>query len=253
MNGSKATFKLRTLPCAVAAAFIISTATVGCREEDPVQTGANQGSMPTMVTLDVDTYISDSGFVKYHAITDVWEMYDDTTQPYWRFPRPLIVDILDPGMKPHSHIECDSAVYQTQRRLFRFDGNVVAVNIARDTFLTPQLYWDQKTTEFYTDSFIHIVKADRILEGYGFRSNERMTRYTITRPTAILPVSAFRGEHPDSAGSRRLAASRDSADRATERAFGDASHGIPVPASQRKGPAPSDLRTNNNDYVTPRR
>ena len=225
-------FKL--LPLLVAAIMAACPILGSCREEDPVRTSANQGSLPTMVTLDVDTYISDSGYVKYHAVTDIWEMYDDTAQPYWRFPKPLIIDILAPGMKPHSHIECDSANYQTQRQLFRFDGNVIAVNVAKDSFLTKQLFWDQKKTEFYTDSFIHIKKADRILEGYGFRSNEKMTRYTILKPTAIIPVSAFRNNNQENAQpSQQLVQSRDSADRETERAFGDPSLGIPVPASQR--------------------
>lgn len=183
---------LRLLPATVLAGVIASVTATGCREEDPLRTVANQGTFPTMVTTAVDTYVSDSGYIKYHAVTDIWEVYDDTVEPFWRFPLPLIIDILEPGMKPNAHIECDSANYKTRRRLFRFDGNVVAVNVNKDTFLTEQLYWDQNKAEFYTDSFIHIVKTGRVLEGYGFRSNEGMTDYRILRPTAILPESAFK-------------------------------------------------------------
>lgn len=214
---------------AIACCSVLST---GCREEDPVRTVANRGSAPTMVTYDVDTYVSDSGYVKYHAVTDVWEMYDDTSVPFWRFPHPLVIDILSPGMKPHSHIECDSAVYFTSKRLFRFDGNVTAVNVERDTFLTQQLFWDQTATEFFTDSFIHIVKSDRILEGYGFRSNERMTSYSILRPTAILPSSAFRNDDTDK--DRRLMHNRDSVDARDAYIYGDPDNRIPTPASMRE-------------------
>ena len=185
---------LRFLPYTMLASVLMTTALSACREEDPVGTVANQGAFPTMVTTAVDTYVSDSGYIKYHAVTDVWEVYDDTVEPFWRFPYPLIIDILDPGMKPNAHIECDSANYKTRIRLFRFDGDVVAVNVNRDTFLTEQLFWDQNRTEFYTDSFIHIVKSGRVLEGYGFRSNEKMTDYRILRPTAILPENAFRNQ-----------------------------------------------------------
>lgn len=220
-------YGMRTLPLATGVLLLFFAVLSSCREEDPVRASGNMGSVPTMVTYDVDTYISDSGYVKYHAITDIWEVYDDTVEPYWRFPHPLVVDVLSPGMKPHSHIECDSAVYNTSKRVFRFDGNVTAVNIENDTFLTPQLYWDQRSTEFYTDSFIHIVKSDRILEGYGFRSNEKMTRYAITNPTAILPASSLKS------GGTTLEQRRDSADRETARQFGDPTRAIPVPASQR--------------------
>lgn len=218
------------MPGMIAGLAVLSTAATGCREEDPVQTVGNQGSTPTMVTLNVDTYVSDSGYVKYHAVTDVWEMYDDTTEPYWRFPHPLVIDVLEPGMKPHAHIECDSAIYKTTKRLFRFDGDVTAINVARDTFLTEQLYWDQNATEFYTDSFIHIVKSDRILEGYGFRSNEKMTRYQILKPTAILPVSAFKKGNEGADGSN-AAEARDTAEAVI---YDDPPYRpVPVPASMR--------------------
>lgn len=180
---------MRILPRAILISLAFTAIISACREEDPVRTVSNPGALPTMVTLDVDTYISDSGYVKYHAMTDIWEVYDNTDTPYWRFPHPLIIDIYSPGMKPGSHVECDSAFYWSQQRLFRFDGNVAAVNVDKDTFLTPQLYWDQNARTFYTDSFIHIVKGDRVLEGYGFRSNERMTKYLIKSPTAIIPAS----------------------------------------------------------------
>lgn len=222
---------LRILPIWILTAVACSLLATGCREEDPVRTVANQGKTPTMVTYDVNTYVSDSGYIKYHAVTDIWEMYDDTTEPYWRFPRPLLIDILAPNMKPNAHIECDSAVYQTSRMLFRFDGDVTAINVMRDTFQTPQLYWDQRVKEFYTDSFIHIVKSDRILEGYGFRSNESMTRYTIHRPTAIMPASAFQnGDKDDDSGRRER---RDSAENERTRMYGDDYRPAPVPASQR--------------------
>lgn len=227
---------MRSLPLFVFGALIGLTVT-GC-SEDKARTVPNPGpgnSTPTMVTTNVDTYVSDSGYVKYHAVTDIWEMYDETDTPFWRFPHPLNIDMFAPGMKLSSHVECDSALYYTQRRLFRFSGNVMAVNVQRDTFLTPELYWDQFNTEFYTDSFIHIVKADRVIEGYGFRSNEKMTKYTINRPTAIIPASALRGS--DKPGNE---AKRDSIMNEDFDPLG------------RPAPRPASEAVNNNDFVRPR-
>lgn len=61
-------------------------------------------------------------------------------------------------------------------------------NIDGDRFLTQQLFWDQTRQKIYSDSFIHIVRSDRIIEGYGFVSNQNMTAYTVNRPTGIIPV-----------------------------------------------------------------
>ena len=84
------------------------------------------------------------------------------------------------------------------------------VNTLRDSFLTQQLYWNQITKKMYSDSFIHIVRSDRIIEGYGFDSDQSMTSYTVHRPTAILPVE--RTARADTATADTAAASTAAAD-----------------------------------------
>ena len=56
-----------------------------------------------------------------------------------------------------------------------------------EKFLTNQLYWDQRQHKLYSDSFIHIERPDKVLEGYGFDSNEQLTRYTIRKVSGIFP------------------------------------------------------------------
>ena len=53
------------------------------------------------------------------------------------------------------------------------------------------MFWDQRLNKVYSDSFIHIERADRTIEGYGFESNDKMTNYRITNPTGIFPASDF--------------------------------------------------------------
>lgn len=145
-------------------------------------------SAPTMTTADVSTFISDSGYVRYHITTPVWEMYEESKDPYWRFPEGLELEQYDLKMQPEANIRSDSATYFSRRRLWRLDGHVVMVNVDGDSFLTQQLFWDQQKKKVYSDSFIHIVRTDRVIEGYGFTSNENMTAYNVNRPTGIIPV-----------------------------------------------------------------
>ena len=63
-----------------------------------------------------------------------------------------------------------------------------------EKFLTQQLFWDQRTHKLYSDSFIHIERTDRVLEGYGFESNEQLTRYTIKKVSSIFPASEFKSK-----------------------------------------------------------
>lgn len=184
---------MRALP-AIAIVAVAAATACGDNQRTYVPNIGDGRSTPTMATTDVVTMISDSGYTRYRVATPLWQMFEDCDSPYWRFPHGLELDQYDLSMQPESHIECDSAVYFSQRRLWRLDGRVMMVNTLRDSFLTEQLFWDQLQRRMYSDSFIHIVRTDRIIEGYGFESNQNMTRYTVRRPTAILPVEQQLGK-----------------------------------------------------------
>lgn len=164
-------------------------------ERSYVDNLSNPDVMPTMRTESVRTLISDSGYTRYEIVAPLWLMYDEAAEPKWTFPDGLHVQQYDDNFKPSATIDCDSATYLSARRLWRLDGDVVMVNTLRDTFLTQQLFWDQSSSTVYSDSFIHIVRQDRTIEGYGFKSNEQMTRFTVDEIQAIIPMRDLRGNN----------------------------------------------------------
>lgn len=180
---------LRSLLCAFMA-VMVATGLVACRKEKTaIAPDVDDASdLPTMTTRDVETLISDSGYTRYKITAPLWLMYDNQTNSRWRFPDGLDIMKFDNDMKPDSRVVCDSATYFTNKKLWRLDGNVRMRNVAGDKFLTQQLFWDQNKGKIYSDSFIHIERSDRILEGFGFVSDEKMTRYSIARPSGIFPV-----------------------------------------------------------------
>lgn len=207
-------------------------------DDDTIRSVPNLGDpavSPTMSTTDVNSLVSDSGYVKYHIVTKRWDMYEDLQDPFWKFPVGLKIETYRPDGEVNGEITADTVFYFHQRRLAKLIGNVLAVNTMRDTFLTNLIYWDQARTQFYTDSFIHIVKSDRIIEGYGFTANEQMTEYTIHHPTAIIPASALRGENR---GDRRPAA--DSADIPVAEPFES-------DVRARRAPEPASIRNMDRD------
>jgi LPS export ABC transporter protein LptC len=146
---------------------------------------------PTMVTKLSEVFITDSGYLRYHITTPIYNTFDNTPVPYMQFPDGLAFEQYDIHQRVVANGRCDSAIYYTNRRQWRFDGHVVAVNSAHDTFMTQQLFWNQGTNVMQTDSFMHIVKADYIIEGYGFSGQivkNEMSEYTVHRPTAIIPL-----------------------------------------------------------------
>lgn len=169
---------------------ILIVAFISCKEERKIDvlSGIDLKSTPTMKTENVYTLISDSGITQYRIKSPIWYVYDEIDTPIWRFPKGLFLEKFDKNFKVISSVACDSATYFKRSQLWRLDGNVEMHNDQKDLFLTQQLFWDQRERKVFSDSFIHIERADRIIEGLGFTSNDKLTIYNIHRPTGIFPV-----------------------------------------------------------------
>ena len=148
----------------------------------------NVAEVPTLRTLGVKTLISDSGVTRYRIEADEWLIYENAQEPYWFFPQGLYVEKFDSVFVPEALIQGDTATYFKNRQLWRLDKNVRIENTKEEVFLTSQIFWDQRKREIYSDSFIHIETPDEVIEGYGFTSNEQMTRYRIRRTSGIFPI-----------------------------------------------------------------
>lgn len=181
---------LRTLPV-IAAAAIAAVAVTACGEEkkEVLSGQIDPEKFPTMLTREVETLISDSGITRYRIVSPLWLVYDEAREPYWSFPQTLRLEKFDDLLRIDATVDCDSARYFKDRQLWRLDGNVRIANVLHEKFLTQQLFWDQRNRKIYSDSFIHIEKTDRVIEGYGFVSDEQMTNYTVHNVAGIFPVS----------------------------------------------------------------
>ncbi len=198
--------RMRALPvmlaCMVAGLTLWSCAE---KEKELMKGNFDPEHFATMTTTDVNTLISDSGVVRYKIESPVWLVYDQAKEPYWNFPRGLHLEKYNDMFRVEADVRCDSARYFKNKQLWRLDGYVEITNIAGEKFLTPQLYWDQRKQELYSDSFIHIERQGRIIEGYGFISNERMTQYEVRKVMGMFPSTDFKpgAAQPDSTASVR--------------------------------------------------
>ena len=189
-----AALTMRLIPALLAAVAAGGGAMLAsCQQEarPTISISADPETFPTMKTLNVSTVISDSGYTRYRITSPVWLMFEEAKEPHWNFPEGLFVIKYDNKMKEDGTFTADTAIYWSLQKIWRFDRNVRMRNVNGDRFLTQQLYWDQNRRIIYSDSFIHIERADRTIEGYGFESNESMTDYLIRKPSGIFPASDF--------------------------------------------------------------
>lgn len=173
---------------------VIAALLPGCADDErPYRQGRIDPELtPTMTTLRANTTISDSGFTRYRILAPEWLMYDNASDPHWRFPNGMHMERYDNNGRVNATIDCDSATYFTSRQTWRLDGAVDISSTDGQRFLTQQLWWDRLRHEVYSDSFIHIERPDRVIEGFGFRSNDRMTDYVVTSTSGIFPASQFK-------------------------------------------------------------
>ena len=172
---------------AVLAAAIVAGS---CTQESKVDISRelDPSKMPSMVTHNISTLVSDSGVTQYKIVAPIWYVYDEADTPYWSFPKGLYLQKYDPSFKVIATVAADSARFFKLQKLWRLDGNVEMTKAPGDLFLSPRVFWDQRRQRLYSDTFIHIENATHILEGTGFESDERLTSYRILHPTGIFPV-----------------------------------------------------------------
>lgn len=163
---------------------------IACNNDQPqyVRKFSERASVPGMFTDSVTTLISDSGRIRYRVVTEIWKVYDKAAEPYWYFPKKVFFERFNDSLKTESLVQGDTAHYYTRRKMWVLRKNVKLINLKGETFETSLLYWDQRGQRIYSDSFIRIEQVDQILTGYGFESNEQLTRYRIFKPTGIFPV-----------------------------------------------------------------
>ena len=180
-------------------AVVLLLPVAACRNERKVDAGnIDSRSTPTMRTTNVNTLISDSGIVQYRIVTPLWLMYEDESldTPYWRFPEGLYLRRFDVFQNVIATVAADSAIYYKNQRLWRLDGRVEITRAPKDLFQTLQLFWDERKHLLYTSCFIHIENATHMLEGDGFRSDDRLTKYTVVHPKGIFPLNPAGGGAP---------------------------------------------------------
>lgn len=137
-------------------------------------------SVAVMTSFGVNTLISDSGLIKYRIVTESWEVNQAKNPSRWIFEKGLFLEQFDEKFHVEAYIQCDTAFYFDQKKLWELHGRVRVRTIDGLRFSSEELYWDQNTHELYSYKFSRLVTPEREMQGTYFLSDERLTHYTIS-------------------------------------------------------------------------
>lgn len=169
--------------------LLLFTASCGKEVKEVVDVEFDPDKTYTMKALDVSSLISDSGITRYRLNAKEWLMYGKAEDPYWYFPEGIYVEKFDTLFHTEASIKADTAYYYDKRSLWKLIGNVKVESLQGEQFDTDLLFWDQKLEKVYSDQYVRIEQADKIITGIGFESNQDMTQYKIFNSQGIFPVN----------------------------------------------------------------
>lgn len=163
-------------------ALVISAFLGACQEQKEHTAAAirDRDSVSMMISYGVNTLISDSGVIKYRIVTERWEVNTVRNPSRWIFEKGLFFEQFDEKFHVQSYIQCDTAYYYDQKRLWELRSRVSVLTKDGVRFTSQQLFWDETKHELYSNVYSKLVTPERTLEGAYFRSDERMTKYFVS-------------------------------------------------------------------------
>ena len=183
-----------TAALCAAVMFILLSTSCGKENKEVVEVSFDPEKSYTMKALDISTLISDSGITRYSLNTKKRLVFEKAAEPHWYFPDGVYVEKFDTLFRAEASIKADTAYYYDKKGLWKLIGNVKVSSLAEGRFETSLLLWDQRTEKVYSDKFIKIEQAERVITGIGFESNQSMTLYKIFNPQGVFPVSESRAD-----------------------------------------------------------
>ena len=148
--------------------LVVGIMLLGSCEEQKEHTAPaihDRDSVSMMTSYGVNTLISDSGVIKYRIVAERWEVNTVRNPSRWIFEKGIFFEQFDEKFHVQSYIQCDTAYYYDQKRLWELRSRVSILTKDGLRFTSQQLFWDESEHELYS---------------YVPSSDERMTKYFVS-------------------------------------------------------------------------
>jgi hypothetical protein len=99
----------------------------------------------------------------------------------------MFMERFDTAFHIDLYVQADTA-YLHNQSTWELRGRVKVRNTENTRFFTEELFWDMDRHEMWNHMDMRIVTPDRTLRGTEFRSNETMTRYSVSNSVGDFPT-----------------------------------------------------------------
>jgi LPS export ABC transporter protein LptC len=173
-----------------AAALIMGCCFViyGCENDEEVIKRWTENRNTEERGTNIESYLSQEGSVKAKLTSPLMVRVIDTA-PYVEFPKTLHVDFYNDSLTIETRLDSKYGKYFEKSDKVYLRDSVVVISVKGDTLKAPELWWDQNSKLFYTDSVAEYHSIDkRITGGKGLVATQDMSEVTFRYPTGPVKV-----------------------------------------------------------------
>ncbi|HSH20738.1 MAG TPA: LPS export ABC transporter periplasmic protein LptC [Draconibacterium sp.] len=171
----------------------------GCENDiEQIKAFYSTENLPVLEAINFETLVTDSGQVRYFLKAPKLLQFEDEGRNYIEFPEGMELIKYDESKKIISSITADYAKQFIDDDKWEAKNNVIATNAQGDTLKTEHLIWEEKKEIIYTEEFVKIIRADQIITGIGFTSDQKLQNWKIKNPKGTIFVSVNNDQQPGS-------------------------------------------------------
>jgi LPS export ABC transporter protein LptC len=170
--------------------FLIAlfTALWGC-ENDIEKINLITGShvLPVEHSSGLEILYSDSARVTVKVNAAEMNRFDTGTT-VTILPKGLHVEFYDEYMNVISQLDARYAIRYDSEQVMEARDSVVVVNIKGEKLQSEKLIWNEKAAKIYSDEFVTITTADKVIYGDGFEADQDFTNYRIFKIRGTITI-----------------------------------------------------------------
>lgn len=173
---------------------VICTCILSCDAEIKKISETEAGNLVNKELLNqINLVYTDSGKVILNIEAPELLRYSKNNQSQDEFRKGIIARFYSHGILSNT-LTADYAIRMTDEGKTYLSENVVLLNPKGEKLETAELIWDERNGRVSTDKFVRLSRADEIVQGYGFESDQNFLKGVIRSIEATFPAKKVMSE-----------------------------------------------------------